>query len=96
MLWANRSSQETFSEPVKYLPQSALCRGNVEAGADGGCGIVRWRCKDSRALQQEGSAGDGVKENRKFHGWRHGVGRAGVIDRAVITRRRGAGGHQLG
>ena len=37
-----------------------------------------------------------MKENRKFHGWRHGVGRAGVVDRAVISRRRGAGGHQWG
>jgi hypothetical protein len=27
----------------------------------------------------------GVKEDRKFHGWRHDVDRAGVVDRAVLS-----------
>jgi hypothetical protein len=27
----------------------------------------------------------GVKENRKFHGWRHDEDRAGVVDRAVLS-----------
>ena len=57
----------------------------MEAGAIGGCGKARWRCKGLSSVQQEDSAGDGVKENRKFRGWRHGVDRAEVVDRAVLS-----------
>jgi len=75
MLWADWSTQERFSEPVRYCLNLRCVR-------------VMWKqgqLADAARYEQEDSAGDGVKENRKFHGWRHDEDRAGVVDRAVLS-----------
>jgi hypothetical protein len=57
-----------FSEPVKYCLNPRCVRVMWEAGAIGGCGKVRWRCKGLSSVTARRLSGRWGEGNRKFHG----------------------------
>jgi len=90
---ADWSTQERFSEPVKYCLSPRCVRVMWKQGQLPDAARYVGVARDSRALQQEDSAGDGVKENRKSM---DGVMAWTELESLIepYYPKEGAGGHQ--